>query len=108
MAELRIFKLKPIARVDDPNWDRAPDRGEITVRARSPADARVVAAAAENDLLDSDAKPSHGVSTEFASAFRDEKLYTVTEDTSGRFPSEGERGIVDGQLGQETNAALQR
>jgi len=66
----------------------------VTVRALSPADARVVAAGAEVDFLDTDAKPSHGVSTEFASAFRDELLYAVAEDTSGHFPADGPREIV--------------
>jgi len=107
MSELKLFRLVPVAAKDDPEWSRATYHGEVVVRARSPADARIVAAAAKTDFLDIDAKPSHGVSTEFASAFRDDKLYTVIEDTSGRFPVEGERDVVAGHVRRDTVKPLQ-
>ncbi len=91
-GELKIYRLEPSTRPDDPRWDNAPNHGVIFVRALSPADARVVAADAEVDFLDIDAKPGDGTTTDSASAFRDDKLYHVTlenEDGSG-----GPRGIV--------------
>jgi len=71
------------------------------VRARSEADARIVAAEAELDFLDVGAKPGDGVSTSFASAFRDQRLYRVVEDDSGAFPAEGPRGVLTGLSRQD-------
>jgi hypothetical protein len=98
MSDLRIFRLVPVADRRDPRWDLAPYQGEVIVRARSPADARLVAAGAEIDFPDVGAKPGDGVKTDFASAFRDDKLYHVVADRSGDFRHEGERGVVAGQL----------
>lgn len=94
----RVYRLEPNAQANDPNWDRAPDRGVVIVRADSPADARVLASQAENDFPDADARPAHGVTTGFASAFRDDKLYSVREDDSGRFVADGERGVLAGAI----------
>lgn len=91
-GELKIFRLEPNTRPDDPRWDNAPNHGVIRVRAFSPADARIVAAEAEVDFLDIDAKPGDGTTTDFASAFRDDKLYHVTlEEDDGVL---GTRGLV--------------
>lgn len=92
---LRIFRLVPDAPADDPGWDIAPPVGEVIVRAHSPADARIVAAGAEVDYPDLQALPGDGVETAFASALRDDKLYRVEEDGSGRFPAEGERQVLE-------------
>lgn len=94
----RIFKLIPIAAVGDPNWDRATNQGEVVVRANSPADARIVASEAEADFTDIGAKPGDGVSTRFASAFRDDKLYTVIEDDTGTFSRAGPREVLSGTV----------
>ena len=91
-----IFRLEPAADAGDPNWDRAPNQGVVIVRADSPADARIVASEAEADFLESDAKPGDGVSTRFASAFRDDKLYSVEEDSSGQWPAQGDREVLVG------------
>ncbi|MCT7375150.1 hypothetical protein [Chelativorans salis] len=93
---LKIYRLVPDAAETDPNWDLAEPAGEVVVRARSPADARIVASEAEVDFLDTPAKPGDGVSTSFASAFRDEKLYRVVEDDSSTFPREGAREVLKG------------
>ncbi|WP_274424244.1 hypothetical protein [Chelativorans sp. YIM 93263] len=93
---MRIYRLIPDAAETDPNWDLASPAGEVVVRARSVADARIVAAEAEIDFLDIPAKPGDGVSTSFASAFRDDKLYRVVEDNSGDFPQEGPRSVLKG------------
>lgn len=93
---LGIFRLVPDAAETDPNWDLAEPAGEVVVRARSIADARVVAAEAEIDFLDTPAKPGDGVSTSFASVFRDEKLYRVIEDNESGFPREGPRCVLSG------------
>ena len=89
---LKLYRLVPSAQPDDPRWDNAPGHGEILVLALSPADARVVAAQAEVDFLDIGAKPGDGTTTDFASAFRDDKLYHVQleSDDAGN----GRRGVV--------------
>ncbi|MFP1631838.1 hypothetical protein ACLB6G_08885 [Zhengella sp. ZM62] len=94
-----IYRLRPAAANYDPNWDRAPNQGEVLVRALSPADARIVASEAENDFLESDAKPGDGVSTRFASAFRDEKLYEVLEMADAAHAAEGPRAVLEGRIG---------
>lgn len=95
-ATLNVYRLVPDAAASDPNWDLAGPAGDVVVRAHSPADARIVAAEAETDFLDVPAKPGDGVSTSFASVFRDDKLYTVVEDTAGKHPREGPRGVIEG------------
>lgn len=97
----RIFRLVPAAEPYDLNWDRAVNHGIVVVRAASPADARIVASEGEADFLESPAKPGDGVSTRFASAFRDDKLYSVEEDGSGRWSAEGEREVLDGLTSPE-------
>lgn len=100
MPGLRIFRLTPTAEPDDPRWGVALNHGTILVRAESPAEARIVAARAETDFLNLPGKTGggHGTTSELASAFRDEKLYSADEDDSGEFPAEGPKGIVSGQL----------
>lgn len=92
MEHLALYRLVPTARPDDPNWDRAPSRGEVVVRARSSGDARVVAALAETEegragLFTTEVK---------ASAFLDEKLYTVRDEPEGRYTSAGPRMVIEG------------
>jgi len=93
---LKIYRLVPDAAETDPNWDLAEPAGEVVVRARSEADARIVAAEAELDFMDTQAKPGDGVSTSFASVFRDQRLYRVVEDGGDTFPAEGPRGVLSG------------
>jgi hypothetical protein len=103
----KIYRLEPAALPDDPNWDRAPSQGTVIVRADSPADARIVASLAEADFPETGAKPGDGVSTRFASAFRDDKLYTVIEDLSGEYPDEGERMVLEGAVRKDVVKPLQ-
>lgn len=91
---LNIYRLEPTARADDPRWQGAPPKGIITVAARTAGDARIVASAAELDFKEIDSAPAEGVTTEHASAFRDEKLYTVVEVEHGR--TDLSRGVIDG------------
>jgi hypothetical protein len=95
---LRVFCLVPAAEPTDPLWLGAPVPGEVIVRARSPADARIVASEAELDFTDVDAKPSHGISTRFASVFRDEKLYSVEEVGDTVYSTDGPREILSGNF----------
>jgi hypothetical protein len=95
---MKIFRLEPSAAAGDPNWDRAPSHGTIFVRAESPADARIVASGAEEDFLETDALPSHDKTTRFASAFRDDKLYSVSEADDGGYTAEGPREVVGGRI----------
>lgn len=100
---LRLYRLAPVAAPDDPNWDNSPNHGEVLVRAHSPADARIVAAEAELDFTEIDAKPAEGTDTRMASAFRNEKLYTVIEaGEDGRFAAAGGRGVVEGLVRVDT------
>lgn len=99
---LKIYRLVPIASPDDPQWQNRPAQGEVVVRARTAGDARFVASAAELDFTDIDALPAEGNSTEMASAFRSEKLYTVILDESGRYPAEGPREVVEGTVRVDT------
>jgi hypothetical protein len=102
--EPKIYRLVPTAPADDPQWMDRPPQGEVVVRALTTGDARLVASEAELDFTDTDAKPAEGNSTEMASAFRSEKLYTVIEDESGRFPADGPRGVLDGSIRRDTIA----
>ena len=94
--ELKIYRLTPLADPDDPNWQNASYQGEVVVIARSSGDARIVASEAELDFLEIDAKPAEGVTTDMASAFRSERLYTVTEE--GPAPAGSDRGVIAGQV----------
>ncbi len=70
----------------------------ILVRAEFSADARLVASEAELDFTEIDAKPAEGTDTRMASAFRDEKLYTVIEVETGAAAEAGPRGVVEGTV----------
>lgn len=96
--QLKLYRLIPIAAATDPNWDLAPNQGEVVVRARSSGDARVVAAEAELDFMEIDALPGDGNSTTSSSAFRSEKLYTVVDEAAGTYPLEGPREVVAGTI----------
>lgn len=95
---MKIYRLEPAAAPDDPNWDLAPSHGTVLVRAESPADARIVASEAEDDFLGSDALPADDKSTRFASAFRDDKLYSVSEAGDAGYQAEGPREVVEGHI----------
>lgn len=95
---LKLYRLVPVAAPDDPNWDNAGNQGEILVRAFSPADARITAAEAELDFTEIDSLPAEGNSTRDASAFRNERLYTVIEETAASDADGGPRGVVEGTV----------
>ena len=95
---LKLFRLVPVAAASDTNWDIAPNQGEVVVRARSSGDARVVAAEAELDYMEIDALPGDGNSTTSSSAFRNEKLYTVIDETDPAYSVEGRREVVAGTI----------
>jgi len=98
VEQLKLFRLVPVAAANDTNWDNAPNQGEVVVRARSSGDARVVAAEAELDFMEIDALPGDGNSTTSSSAFRNEKLYTVIDETDPAYPVEGPREVVAGTV----------
>ncbi|RCS25118.1 hypothetical protein DUT91_06750 [Phyllobacterium salinisoli] len=107
MEKLKIFRLVPIAEPNDPRWDNSPYQGEVVVRARSAADARLVASEAEKDFLDIDAKLIDDASTRTWSAFREDKLYTVIEDETDTYPGEGLREVVEGNIDPNVVKPLQ-
>lgn len=97
---LNVYRLEPVAAPDDPRWENAPSHGTVVAAARTAGDARVVAAGAELDYLEIDALPAEDVSTSNASAFRDEKLYTVIEVEHGR--QDLVRGVMEGDVRIDT------
>jgi hypothetical protein len=97
---LNIYRLEPIAALGDPRWDNSPGHGTVTVAARTSGDARIVAASCELDFMEVDAAPADDVTTSNASAFRDDKLYTVTEIEHGRFGLK--RGLIKGNVSVDT------
>ncbi len=99
---MKIYRLVPTAPEDDPNWQNATAHGEVVVRAKTAGDARVVASDAELDFTEIDAAPAEGNSTDMASAFRSEKLYSVIEDHSGRYVPNGPRGVIEGRVRVDT------
>jgi hypothetical protein len=102
---LNIYRLEPIAKPDDPRWDNAPGHGAVVVAALTPGDARIVAAARELDFMEVDAAPAEDVTTVNASAFRDDKLYTVIEIDRNR--RDLKRGILDGTVSVDTIRSVQ-
>ncbi|MEP7453492.1 hypothetical protein [Phyllobacterium sp. SB3] len=93
---LHIYRLVPIALPDDPRWENSPFQGEVVVAARTTGDARIVAAGRELDFMEVDAAPADDVTTFNASAFRDDKLYTVIEIESDR--TDLTRGVIVGDI----------
>lgn len=91
-----IYRLVPVARPEDPSWDRAPSHGEVFVRASSSGEARAIAAMEE--AVAAGARPLHSTTQVIASAFRDPLLYTVIEDESGGFPAVGPARVVKGSF----------
>jgi len=102
---LNIYRLEPIAAPDDPRWDNSPGHGTVVVAARTAGDARIVAAARELDFMEVDAAPAEDVTTVNASAFRDDKLYTVIEIERNK--RDVERGILEGAIAVDTIRPIQ-
>jgi hypothetical protein len=93
---LQLYRLVPTASPDDPRWENSPYQGEVVVAARTTGDARIVAAGRELDFMELDVAPADDVTTFNASAFRDDKLYTVIEIERGR--TDLTRGVIDGDI----------
>ncbi|MDM9623287.1 hypothetical protein A6U87_05950 [Rhizobium sp. AC44/96] len=102
---LNVYRLEPIASDSDLRWDNAPSHGIVVVAARTAGDARIVAAARELDFMEIDAAPAEDVTTFNASAFRDDKLYTVIEIEHGR--RDLSRGVVEGAISVGTVKPVQ-
>ena len=96
---LNVYRLV-VAPPGDFRWGKADFQGEIVVAARTAGDARIVAAGAELDFLDTDALPGEDVTTRHASAFRDEKAYSVVEIERGR--TDLRRGVIAGYVSTDT------
>lgn len=100
-----IYRLEPIAASDDPRWANSPGHGVVVVAARTTGDARIVAARRELDFMEVDAAPAEDVTTTNASAFLDEKLYTVVEIDRNR--SDVPRGVLEGEISVATIRPVQ-
>ncbi len=95
---MHIYRLIPVAGPEDPNWSLSPCQGEVggaREEQRRCADCRD---GGRSRFSRKRAKPAEGVSTASASAFRNEKLYTVIEDISGQYPGEGPRAVLSGSF----------
>ena len=101
---LSIFTLVPAAQADDPRWVLGRNHGTVVVRAHSPAEARLVAAGAEDDLLAPVRFAEDGVTNAYHSPFRSEELYRVDEDHSGDWPVEGPPAVLAGLDGASAEA----
>ena len=93
---LNVYRLVPIAAENDPNWQNSPSQGEVVVAARTAGDARIVAASRELDFMEIDSAPAGDVTTSNASAFRNEKLYSVIEIKHGS--TNLRRGVIEGDI----------
>ena len=93
---MTIYRLSPAAPPDDPNWSLALNQGEVIVRAHSTGEARAIAALEEASIRYGGVPPT--TTQVVASAFRDEKLYTVTVDETGRFDEAGPVSVLSGDL----------
>ncbi|NTF34791.1 hypothetical protein [Rhizobium skierniewicense] len=102
---LNIYRLEPTASPDDPRWQGVLPNGPVTVAARTSGDARIVASSREVDFMEIDSAPAEDVTTANASAFRDEKLYTVIEIEHGR--TDVTRGVIEGLVRVDAIKPLQ-
>lgn len=102
---LNVYRLEPIAQSNDPRWQNSPGHGIVVVAARTSGDARIVAASRELDFMEVDAAPADDVTTANASAFRDDKLYTVIEIDRDR--SDVVRGVLEGDISVDTIRPVQ-
>lgn len=102
---LNIYRLDPTASPDDPRWQDFRPNGSVTVAARTSGDARIVASGREVDFMEIDSAPAEDVTTSNASAFRDEKLYTVIEIEHGR--TDVSRGVIEGVVRVDAIKPLQ-
>lgn len=102
---LNIYRLEPIASPDDPRWQGFQPNGSVTVAARTSGDARIVASGREVDFMEIDSAPAEDVTTSNASAFRDEKLYTVIEIQHGG--KDLSRGVIEGVVRVDAIKPLQ-
>lgn len=93
MVPTAIYRLTPIARPEDLNWDRAANHGDVVVRARSSGDARVVASEGEARAMGKD--PTLATTQLLASAFRDSHLYAVLRVSDSEHPALGPREVLE-------------
>ena len=93
---MTIYRLLPSAPADDPGWDLALNHGEVVVHAHSTGEARAIAALEEASIRAHGLPPT--TTQVVASAFRNEKLYTVVEDDSGAFDDSGPVRVVRGEF----------
>ncbi len=96
---LNVYRLVPVAKENDPRWVKDAPQGVVLVAARTAGDARIVASESQPDFPSANALPAEDVTTRFASAFRDEKLYTVIEVETGR--TDLTRGVISQQISPE-------
>ncbi|HEX2147661.1 MAG TPA: hypothetical protein VHG11_08420 [Pseudorhizobium sp.] len=102
---LNVYRLVPVAPPNDARWHNVPEVREFLVAARTPGDARIVAAGAELDYTEVEALPGEDVTSRHGSIYRDEKAYTVIEVERDR--RDLLRGPLDRQPAINTIAPVQ-
>lgn len=88
-----LWSIEPAAVAEDSRWLDFPIWAEVLVRAPSPAQARLVAAAMEAELI-GDPTTVGNETLSFRSGFQDEKLYRVREVHLMDMPEDGPAAVV--------------
>ena len=91
-----IYRLTPAADADDPMWVLGRRHGDVLVRADSPAQARIVAAGAEDDLYAPFRFAEDGVTNAYFSPFRSEQHYLVLEEAAAAHAQAGPPAVLEG------------
>jgi hypothetical protein len=92
---MKLWKLQPVARTDDPRWQDYPVWRQVTVRAATAAEARALASALET----SPEGTSGNESISYGSRLADEKMYSCVEvspEDAGA-PADGEAGMLSSE-----------
>lgn len=92
-----LWSIEASAVADDSRWLDFPIWSDVVVRAASPSQARLVAAAMEAGEI-GDATTQGNETLSFRSAFQDEKLYQVRRVHLTGTADDGPDGVVSAKL----------
>lgn len=106
---MTLWLITPSSGPDDTRWLDFPIWTEVTVRASSPARARLLAARMEAEMT-ADDTPVGNEAPGFRSAFEDEKLYWVRrlspgDVEAGEHAAEGPERVLSATLGSAPHPA---
>lgn len=92
-----LWSIEASAVAEDSRWLDFPIWADVVVRASSPAQARLVAAAMEAGEI-GDATTQGNETLAFRSAFQDEKLYQVRRVELSGTPDDGPEAVLSARL----------